>query len=1553
MKKGFIFGAAAAAIAAVTVMSATATGFAKTNTYTSGMFGDVPAEQWYAGDVASSYELGFMKGTADGVFSPTGNMTVAEAITIASRVHDAYNAKNTVFDISTGTNWYDCYVNYAVEQGIIANGQFDNYGRNITRAEMALVFSKAVPSSYLTAKNEVGKIPDVPSTNSYFDELLMLYKAGVVMGSDEFGTFKPNNNIIRAEAAAIINRVALPENRLSKTLVDADYGDAYYLINDMSASFNTSDVVTSTTSAWVTDNRFNDTGSAGNALADLSETSYVSVWRDIDDVTEGLVGFEAMLDLIHCESGTSFEITDDSRKPLWTLETKDGNYFFQGTDTGVGVQKGYVFIKVKANLDNHTASLYINGKQIGDTFNVNNVTASRFYINSSEEATSVVTVSRFAVYKDYVVNDMFLDPEEAELSQWEVTGSGKVVYTGGNSENDVNSAQLTGKSQAKQSFAKAISGKVVFETLMLFPEAADTGYISLNSGNKSAAKIKVNADGVFNGNGTKLRFHNNNIWQTLRIEADTVNQKVVYWVNGKKMGTGNFNSYVTSVDNITIGSESGKVFFDDVKVFLEHEYDDYCPTPVPITDDGYDVVLNVCSLWHEGIHWGWGRESAYEDIEPALGYYDEGIPEVNDWEIKFMVENGIDVQHFCWYTPSKDTKEPIKKPSLVSHALHDGFFYSEYSDMMKFNFMWENSNVDCSNFENFKEYIWKYWVDYYFLDERFYKIDNKVVITAWNVDNFKKVFGGTNEAAKEAIDFMNEDLKKYGLDGIMIFFADQHRTDAGYFQSMSDMGASGAYAYHWQQDGNNAQGTLKRLFNNQNHGKIHILPVVSVGFNNIGWSGVRKPLISLSDHKGVLDYIKNDYLTKQTGWKSKTLLVSNWNEYGEGTYVMPVPGLHGFGYIENIAEVISGVTDHSNNIYPTEQQKARLGHLYPKSKTSLERLDIEKASTTANLATIYKATGDDFVDGRRIADSSISKGVYKATVTEKDAASYINQAKRFEPVDTAKVSALRLVIRANVKTYSELFFLTEDSPSEKQEYSFGFYTNPTDDFVEVLVDTSTNENWMGTLTNIRFDIISAAGTYEIKEFELLGPDESKTFVDITVNANEYMPTFTPEERNGEVYVTTEAEKSFFSLHHLYYEWSRFTGELLIENAKKDRIVFTVGSDIAVVNGKQKKLAEKVTLRDGLPEIPLFVLYDAMNITYDREDSLIKAYVVYGLDEKEFLDVMRSRIPYEYEFRLPGDDEGFMTYGSSMVIEDGFLKGVAQAKSNGTFDPIVTRETNLNIKAADYNKVVVGMKHKLPEGMERTVLNLFFTTDTDGTLDANKLVTLRVNGNSSDDKVIEYVFDCTGCPYWRGIIKQFRVDPIGGEGEFEIDYIRIQYDDQLRINREKLIAEMEAKGLQILNGDGEDEANAGAFFGDAKNAVVSIVKDEETGSNVINVVPVEPYAYVNQKAVFGSGNKYSVTMDVKLTKTASGKTEGVNTTFHANMQYEDSPGKMGNHLVVRKPLTVEDGWQTITFTFSVPVGVQYNPNELFSFYTNPYNGEGVGYMIDNIVVEKLN
>ena len=1557
MNKKFILGIAAAAVlTAGSVFGTSAAEFAKANTYTPGMFTDVSESEWYASSIASSYELGFMKGSSDTLFEPNGNMTVAEAITIAARVHDAYNAKGTQFGTGT-TNWYDDYVSYAVTNGIIEEGQFDDYNRPVKRWEMAVIFSNSVPDSFLEAKNDVDEIPDVPNTNSYFDRLQLLYNAGVVMGNDEFGTFMPNNNIIRAEAAAIINRVALPESRLQKTLVDANYGDAYYLVNH-GVNWGLGETSTHYDTPWNYDNR-NRMGiisNSANNVTDYYPDGKVELWRDVDNVYEGLVGWDFSGNISMAENGVYFKLTDDELNEVAALTTKDGKFLFNGTDTGVEVPDGSLYFTINVDLDVNTAELYINGAKVGDTFTAGDYTVSRMYIGSSKEGTGNVSITRCDLYKDYLVNEIFLVPENSALSQWEVTGTGEVVTTGGQNYGDTRSAKMTAGSVAKQTF-NPISGSVVYESYMLFPEDADTGYVSLNSGDTSVAKLVINNDGVFTADGTKLRFHNNNIWQTLRIEADTVNNTVTYKVNGKIVGDGALDAYAATVDNVTIGVTGGTAYFDDVKVFLTHEYDDYCPTPTPITDDGYDVILNICSLWREGTHFGWGAVTGYPDIEPALGYYDEGLTEVADWEIKFMVENGIDVQHLCWYCPSNSISEPIKK-SNMNNALHDGFFNAEYSDMMKFTFMWENNGVNAQSLEQFETYIWDYWMDYYFLDPRFYTIDNKIVFTVWNYGNFKTAFGGTNEGCLEAIEFMNNDAKANGFDGVMIFFADGHAQDAGSFRNMAAIGGTASYAYHWNQDGIYADKTIARLQRNQDYGEIHIVPTVSVGFNNIGWSGVRKDLASLEDHREVLEYIKNDYLTKETGWKANTLIVSTWNEYGEGTYVMPCAGLHGFGYLENIAEVISGVTDHSNNIYPTEQQKARLGHLYPESKTSLVQLDYEEETQNEPQAVLYSVTGDDMTASQNYDTFSTENGIIKVSTSKTDPAIKINDDKMPTDMNTEDVIAIRVSIKSSVDTHAEIFFTTDQSPNLSQENSFNTTVKKSDDFVDYVFTTEGKAGWIGTISTLRFDIISTSGDFEVSKIEFLGYSEEQLPITITVDNKLYEPPFHPVAEGDEVYVVADAYKGFFSLHNFYYEWSRFTNKLYILTKNDHEIEFNIDSDIAIVDGEEVKLAKAVTLRDGLPVLPLFFLYDIAELTYTYEG---KAIVVSSISE-EYQEIIENRVAYQYEFEVPGDMEGFSPAFSTLVINNGTLSGMAIARPNETplYDPMFTLK-GLNINTLACNKILVGMKHKFadPETTESRI-EVFFATTTETGLSQDKSTSAVISGNSTDE-FVEYVLDFSENEKWTGTVTTIRVDPMSCGGSFDIDYIRFVMDEEMAKENEELIEQQKkeeeerlAKGIIIVNGDAEDTANATAFYGEANNATVEIYEDPDKG-NVWKVTPAagKVWAYIRQKTTFTPGMTYSVSVDIKLTGTLT-KTEDVETEIYCNTIYTGADGKTDhNFLFTDKKISTNDGWQTYTFEFTIPEDTTFRDKDCFTFYANPIGDEGVGYMLDNIVIEKAN
>jgi len=220
--------------------------FTKANTFTAGQFTDVDEDQWYGYNkdkvVASAFEYGLMKGVSDTEFRPSGSVTIAQAVTIACRVHSIYTTGAADFQEMEGSGWFTVYMRYALEHGIPANFDFT---KQATRAEMAYIFAHALPKEEFAKQNTVNSLPDVfysggsgggyyaaaeggrgamfkhtaaiaienPDT-LYGESIFMLYEAGILTGSDSNGTFRPDSDITRAEAAAIICRVILPAIRV-------------------------------------------------------------------------------------------------------------------------------------------------------------------------------------------------------------------------------------------------------------------------------------------------------------------------------------------------------------------------------------------------------------------------------------------------------------------------------------------------------------------------------------------------------------------------------------------------------------------------------------------------------------------------------------------------------------------------------------------------------------------------------------------------------------------------------------------------------------------------------------------------------------------------------------------------------------------------------------------------------------------------------------------------------------------------------------------------------------------------------------------------------------------------------------------------------------------------------------------------------------------------------------------------------------------------------------------------------------------------------------------
>ena len=181
-----------------------------------GRFADVKTSDWFYPYVTAAYEYGFVSGNSATTFNPNGNVTIAETLVIACQINSIYYQKEV--DRSVTSPWYQPYVNYAVENGIIGASDYADYTVAATRLQFATIMAHALPDEALLPIGNISFIPDVPKDMKNATEVYKLYNAGILSGSDEYGTFKPTSNIRRSEVSVIAINMADQSRRKAATL---------------------------------------------------------------------------------------------------------------------------------------------------------------------------------------------------------------------------------------------------------------------------------------------------------------------------------------------------------------------------------------------------------------------------------------------------------------------------------------------------------------------------------------------------------------------------------------------------------------------------------------------------------------------------------------------------------------------------------------------------------------------------------------------------------------------------------------------------------------------------------------------------------------------------------------------------------------------------------------------------------------------------------------------------------------------------------------------------------------------------------------------------------------------------------------------------------------------------------------------------------------------------------------------------------------------------------------------------------------------------------------
>ncbi|WP_459195659.1 S-layer homology domain-containing protein [Wukongibacter baidiensis] len=169
--------------------------------HTDDKFNDIEQSDWFVQTVAKLFGKGIINGYPDGTFRPHDSIN-ADAFIKMIVIALKYEVENNE------GYWAQTYIDKAKEIGIVKDGEFSDFTREINRGEIARIIIRAMNENYPDdIEKYLGLIGDYNSISDGFkDYVLKAYVKGIITGYPDT-TFKAENKATRAEATTMLIRM--------------------------------------------------------------------------------------------------------------------------------------------------------------------------------------------------------------------------------------------------------------------------------------------------------------------------------------------------------------------------------------------------------------------------------------------------------------------------------------------------------------------------------------------------------------------------------------------------------------------------------------------------------------------------------------------------------------------------------------------------------------------------------------------------------------------------------------------------------------------------------------------------------------------------------------------------------------------------------------------------------------------------------------------------------------------------------------------------------------------------------------------------------------------------------------------------------------------------------------------------------------------------------------------------------------------------------------------------------------------------------------------------
>lgn len=164
---------------------------------------------WAEAAICHLYSEGVVQGYSEKTFLPNNDVTRAEFLkmVLEYKGYVVYSVQSAAFTDTNSGDWYYQYVSFAHSKGFVSGYSDGSFHPNdpITRAEaVTLVMKEAGISAYDTS-NIFHTFTDVHSTDWFAVSVAAGVDKSIIQGYGD-GTFRPDDNITRAEAAVVVER---------------------------------------------------------------------------------------------------------------------------------------------------------------------------------------------------------------------------------------------------------------------------------------------------------------------------------------------------------------------------------------------------------------------------------------------------------------------------------------------------------------------------------------------------------------------------------------------------------------------------------------------------------------------------------------------------------------------------------------------------------------------------------------------------------------------------------------------------------------------------------------------------------------------------------------------------------------------------------------------------------------------------------------------------------------------------------------------------------------------------------------------------------------------------------------------------------------------------------------------------------------------------------------------------------------------------------------------------------------------------------------------------